>query len=153
MRELKFRAWHENKKIMFSPNKMGAEQLTLSPDGRGFINVHSNSTEKSEYYPHLIPMQYTGIKDKNGKEIYEEDILEHNDDDCYDNGKYSSVSFYRGVFHVSIRYDFMPIPLFDGPFVYKPNVKLYEKEKYNWLEEWKIAGNIYETPELLKKAD
>lgn len=39
MREIKFRAWHKEKKRMFSPEEMSQDQLALLPDGR-FCNVH-----------------------------------------------------------------------------------------------------------------
>lgn len=72
MREIKFRAWDKHRKKMRSAEEMGRDQMTLSPDGRGFINVH-RLLEESEYCTNLLPMQFTGLKDKNGKEIYEGD--------------------------------------------------------------------------------
>lgn len=81
-REIKVRAWDTRKKIMHSPYTMGRDQLTLSPDGRGFINVSGVSVKLSTYCTHLIPLQYIGVKDMkrteafpDGQEICEADIV------------------------------------------------------------------------------
>ena len=60
MRELKFRAWSEKEKRMSVP-------FTLK-----WLGGKRTSLQKYDSY-----MQYTGLKDKTGKEIYEGDIIEY----------------------------------------------------------------------------
>lgn len=65
MREIKFRAW--DGKSMFNVEQITFNEAIWGCDkGRGVSIV---------FQPHIILMQFTGLHDKNGKEIYEGDIL------------------------------------------------------------------------------
>ena len=79
MKVNKFKAWDIKRKKMYTSEEMGKDELTLSVDGRGLVNINSVSTKLSQYYTHLIPLQCIDIN----KDIYEDDVFRHNDDYIY----------------------------------------------------------------------
>lgn len=151
MRELKFRAWDSNNKAMISPkflivnNKNNFVVATIDC----CINCPNDFTENNgcehlrymeDYldgglYPYpAILMQYTGLHDKDGKEIYEGDIVK----DC---------SFMGNRNH-EIKFEteyggFRPFT-WDGGCGCCNAFKLYPSQ-------CEVIGNIYENSELLTK--
>ena len=65
MREIKFRAWVSKAKLMLRVTDIDFEDKS--------IGCKDNATQWNDY-EYLI-MQYTGLKDKNGVEIYEGDVV------------------------------------------------------------------------------
>ena len=65
MREIKFRAWDKDKKEMFFVQRLNCF----------LFNAPSKYEDGSGVPKNYEIMQYTGLKDKNGKEIYEGDIV------------------------------------------------------------------------------
>jgi hypothetical protein len=120
MRELKFRAWDNlrkewlKKKVYhFNPhfNEEGIGEFRLPQHPQGFTI-----------------QQYTGLKDKNGKEIYEGDILKWYEGE----NNLSEVIFQNGSFMVrGINW---------GAFWYISD----------YYDVYTCFGNIFENPELLK---
>jgi uncharacterized phage protein (TIGR01671 family) len=124
-REIKFRAWDKNKRVMTK-----VEGIHFGDDGSA-LTITFEPAPKSEYHIGLVNgengilMQSIGELDKNGKDIYEADILIT--DECSWKAK---VVFQRGAF---ILLDNL------GGFSVEPN--------WNKCE---VIGNIFENPELLE---
>ena len=117
-REIKFRAWDEKKSII---------RIVKQIDLCGFVTYEDIAGE--DWQSDFILMQFTGLKDRNGEEIYEGDILQDSRDETWKyEVKYSNT---------------MPIFYADGLEDEVFTVKLAK----NYLE---IIGNIYENPELIE---
>ena len=131
MREIKFRAWDETNKRMYTQSFE--------------LNWKGEITRTYGLYPSpsLILMQYTGLKDKSGKEIYEGDVL---DGDTY-TGK---VIIKFGAHETSTDYYACNAYGFYGLAQYD---NTYSLDCCLHSEDAKIIGNIYENPELLEKND
>ena len=132
MREIKFRAWDKvNSNMIYSPiwisDTYGERSGVIGLDGSvGLIFKSSRGLEIKEVKNQFILQQYTGLKDKNGKEIYEGDILKLQ----YPNKEIIvTISFEYGCFW------------FTG--------EGHTDCNWHFYNEYEIIGNIYENPELL----
>lgn len=125
MRELKFRCWHKIEKRFVDLQNIDFETETIGYDSQGEWNRYE--TEKFE---NVIFQQFTCLRDKNGADIYEGDIVEC--DDKIGGRMYGEVIFdneygaFRIVFTDILQWTFY---------------KVVNAE---------IIGNINENPELLK---
>lgn len=106
MREIKFRAWNGERM---------KEVLTWGFN-EGFISTPKETSPQEDFKV----MQYTGLKDKNGKEVYEGDIVEYSNWIDETGSQFSNI----------LIEDITKIPDID-------------------FEYCKIIGNRFENPELL----
>ena len=123
-------------KQMFSAEQMAEDQMTLLPTGK-FINVSGTSTKLSIIYPHdaMLPLQFTGLKDKNGREIYEGDIIQN-----------KSLSM-KG--EIKMGYHETSLGKHYGWFIHR-YMKIGKDKATSWESpHWEVIGNIYENPELI----
>jgi uncharacterized phage protein (TIGR01671 family) len=128
--EIKFRAWSSIAENMFN-NQVSLDILAQQELFR--------IAGKEDLWPDFTFMQYTGLKDKNGKEIYEGDIIELGET----NFTKEVIIFDKGSF--GIKASWLKDNKYGDPFV--------ELNKYcNPVFEGcvLIVGNIYENPELLE---
>jgi uncharacterized phage protein (TIGR01671 family) len=129
MREIKFRAWDKYDSRMFEVDTIDFKSGALTERTKPGIST-----------PHLPEdctlMQYTGLKDKNGKEIFEGDIFNciyHQD---------GHTDKYEVVYH----------PRWTGFFLRRIGEcsQTGVHQTVSDVARYEVIGNIHENPELLK---
>lgn len=153
----KFRAWLKQYKKMVDE----VNDMTFFEGNLEFIGCRPADGVSFQYCADdIILMQSTGLKDKNGKEIFEGDILKFNDewpDYCYEGYADGSID---GINYVEIERETTCFTF--GKFQTSDSSLLYfMKDEYLSFEdlitdkdfEFEIVGNIYENPELLEEQE
>lgn len=124
----KFRAWDGAKKEMFK------DTFAITESGQVVVVEQEFVTSSPDYVfvDHLVIMQSTGIKDKNGKEIFEGDIVDYK-------GRKAIIKWHGSY----------------ASFIYR-----FVDEMQERVSEWEplflayhhfeIIGNVYENKEFLE---
>lgn len=124
-REIKFRAWDTREGRMFNVQTICPGIGATEDDRWG---------DKGHYIPdcRLELMQFTGLKDKNGKEIYEGDIVKRNNRVKTATPDWSTKNYVVNWDKVEAKY------------------MLNDETTWGMIYELEVIGNQYENPELLE---
>lgn len=148
MREIKFRAFNKTNNIM--EDVINLEWRENYATGKTEIDIITRYAKVSD---ELILMQYTGLKDKNGKEIYEGDICVRYLDGkkvCTDGKTWKD---YWLIEWLNKTAGFTTTKIADYSVHFKKMMTVDKKQnsfstRFNEVE---VIGNIYENPELLEE--
>lgn len=121
-RPIKFRVWDSERKIMeevgamdWADGKNGLEILTVNTETKKYYKMPDDWGEQS-----FFVMQFTGLLDENGKEIYEGDV---------------------------IQYTFKTLEgseIFTSSVVFDESMWLTDEHSLNRCSEIEVIGNIYD---------
>lgn len=141
MRENKFKIWDKTRNKMLTSN---CGEFLLTQEGNAVF--HQNGDNPLEALIEQIEyevLQYTGLKDKNGTEIYEGDIIRTHEN------RIQKVIWHNNGF--KLEYKFKRSYRGESYWETRKDIELSETNNKRWGI--KVIGNIYENPELLKEGE
>ena len=131
MKKNKFRAWDDVEDKMYYAGE--ETDIIFHFDDNGIVAEKILGYYETEKLPYLKYMQFIGLYDRKGTPIYEGDLLQH------PNGTIAEIKYS----------DYLAA--FVAVYVQNGNVEVNFLDK-EIVNKCKIAGNIYENPELLEEA-
>jgi uncharacterized phage protein (TIGR01671 family) len=138
-RPIKFRAWDDGKMIYEKDIwHLSLEDNDIYRLAKFFCNVRNDS----------IIMQFTGLIDKNGADIYEGDIV------SFGNRLYEVAINFNGYYLQRYKLwngKFKPAFAYSMCLITKPRKKGDRGENGGVVESAEVIGNIYQNPELIEK--
>lgn len=121
-RTIKFRAWSVKGKRMYTAG------FQVSPFNGVALSLRGEGTAEGWYRnDDLLLMQFTGLTDRHGKEVYEGDVVRKTS--CGDYGKVGVVVYEKAGFQIGEGWDGLSLDA-----------------------EIEVLGNLYEHPELVREA-
>lgn len=137
MREIKFRAW-------FKSDDDGAmltheDLINMDQETHAMYTIITNEEQDED----VVFMQYAGLKDKNGVEIYEGDICRVSDEEPYSNELFYADYDWSLIGEVSMIDCALFVHSNDGLSIPLYNIR-------SGSIEVEVVGNVYQNPELLE---
>jgi len=127
MNEIMFRAWDLNNKKMY-------DSYIVDEDGNFCVNGDFTNNCECSNEDKVIQLQFTGLKDKNGKRIYIGDILNWDNDCIIEIKPKDELGFY-----------------YEELGSYDKNCCSWDIRFYRSDESCEVIGNIYENEKIAKK--
>lgn len=146
MREIKFRVWDKLTKRMHICGEDVHDTISfeIETNKAYYYNLQNGCGSLREDSDYVL-MQYAGLKDKNGKEIYEGDIVLYQDwEQCYEGGGNDSF-INKGI----VEYN-------ESNCCFNVTERAtidIEDVLYEGNEDLEVIGNIYDNPELLEEGE
>jgi uncharacterized phage protein (TIGR01671 family) len=141
MRERKWRAWDTQEKKWFEPvyeaHQGKVFELLMMPSGDLIMRTAFGTVHESTFPGRFIVVFTTGLLDREGKEIYEGDIIRG----PFRNGEHRK-DLKKNEFNCSVYF-------YLGHFGFKPHGNVGDFRWFPYWNECVVIGNIYEHPELL----
>lgn len=144
MREIKFRVWDKDNSQMYYQTEDFKDLALINGQFKPVLNNLINNSF-NWYRRNYELMQYTGLKDKNGTEIYEGDIV------TYSVKGFKKIN--KTVMTFNEEHGAYLFGIYEGvkmPCGKKTRMNKYTRKSVNNVG---VIGNIYQNPELLEGVD